>query len=265
VDCAIDFGAQSGVQRRCIAAINRGIARVARAQASASLRYLEDASHGRIAGLDPRTSLERCLDDVDASVETASERVVETARASCPPGERPELAFDDDPLSGLRSARNDALGLVRALFGEPSQAIPSDRRDAAACQRKALQRSTQVFDVFGREFQRALRLALGGRSLPAARNDAELSERIEAALSRSERIERASGRLTRSVDGACGALPDLPQALPVCSVVGTDELARCVATHSRCGACKLALRTNPGLSLACDRLDDGQANETCAP
>jgi cysteine-rich repeat protein len=264
VDCAIDFGAQSDVQRRCIAAVNRGLAKIARAQAAAALRCLGVASRRSVAALEARTILDQCLEDVDARVAAVSERAVEAIGARCPAGELPELALGDDPLAGLASARDEALGLFRALFGEPSQVVPRDRREAAACQRKALRRSTQLFDVFGREFQRALGRALdAGRTLAAARSDAELSERIDAALAGSPRVERAVGRLTRSVDGACGALPDLPQALPACAIAGAEELASCVAGRSRCSACQLALGANPGLSLACDRLDDGAANGTC--
>jgi hypothetical protein len=122
-----------------------------------------------------------------------------------------------------------------------------------------------VLGAFGRELERALGPALAGASLPPARNDAELSARVEAALAGSARVERAAERLLRSVDRSCAALPDLPQTLPACSAGGAAAVGPCVAAQSRCSACRLALGVNPGLALSCDGLDDGVANGTCAP
>jgi cysteine-rich repeat protein len=265
VDCAIDFGAQTPAQRACIAAVGRGLAKIARAQASASLRCLRAAASGSLQPQDARAALDACLADLDDRVASVTERALAKARARCVDGELPELALGADPLAGLVAARDEALGLVRALLGDPSRVVPGDDRPAAACQRKALRGSSQLVDVFARALERGLARALVGTESAPARNDAELSARVEAALADSAPVERAAGRVAASVAAACSALPDLPQALPVCAVAGPDAVGGCVAAQSRCSACALALAGNPTLALSCDRLDDGLANASCAP
>jgi cysteine-rich repeat protein len=262
VDCAVDWGAQSEGQQRCIAAVNRGLAKLAKAQAAAARRCL------RAAGLErepdaPRAALADCLAAADARIEAVAAAALEMAGRRCPADELPELALGADPLAGLAAARTGGLDLVRALFGDPAQVVPRDRPDASACQRKALKGTAELARVFAREHERALALALAGDPLPPARSDAELAERIAPALAASPRLARAAAALASSAAPACAALPDLPQALPSCSDPDATALAHCLAARSACSACELAATGNPSLGLPCDELDDGVADGSC--
>jgi|GEM_PF-1588339 len=260
--CELSDPPQTRGQRRCILAVNEGVARVARAQSRNQAQCLSDASSGRL-GAAP-TAFDGCLHaDLRGRVSEAARVLAEAEAAACSPAEPPELALGADRLAGLPAARALPTALVRDVFGAPAAALPREARAAARCQREVLARTAALFDDVLGEARAAQAHKLEGRGMAPARTDAELGAFVDAQLAQSAKIARGTQKLLRRTIAACEDA-DLASVFPGCAPSTPLFLASCAVRTTRCRACALFAATNPRLPLACDAFDDGRANGSCA-
>ena len=258
-----DYGAQTHPQRRCVRTVNRGVSKVAKAQAASALQCLADAAHGRADQLGPLGSFDGCLDaDVDARVGRATSRLGSSEPEACT-AEPPELALGPDRLSGAGPAQQEGSALARDLLGAPAQAASADDPAAARCQRAVLRRATRhqgaVFGAVRTAVDETLR---GGPAAPAV-TDVELSAGVAASLAESPALARGSRDLARALERHCGAVAGLAALVPGCAAGDATALATCVEGRSRCRGCRVAVAADPGLALDCDAFDDGVADASC--
>jgi cysteine-rich repeat protein len=253
-------------ERRCIAVVNRGVARVARAQGRVDARCFADWAAGRVERLGPApATLESCMEaDPRGKVARARERLAEQAQKRCLPEQPPQLALGADLLAGSPAAVGRATEVLSDLFGSPNALTPSDDAMVTLCQRKVTKRASRLFDAFWKTIVRAKKQKLKGRGTDPATTDAELAQFIEDALVASPALARASDRLAAAVEGSCSDAGDLSAVFPAC---GDDAagLTACVDRAARCRACLLLGQADPLLSLDCDWLDDGEIDASCQP
>jgi glucose/arabinose dehydrogenase len=258
-----DYGMQTPAQRRCVRTVNRGVARVARAQAAAARRCLADAAAGRVGRLGPGGTFDACLEaDVDARVARAADRVGAREPGACA-AEPPELALGANRLAGVGPASLEGAALVRDLLGDPAAAAPSSERAAARCQRALVAHATgHLRSIFGAT-QRAVDASLrGGAGAPAV-TDVELTAAVEAALATHGGLARGAERLGAALAKRCAGAGDLAAVVPGCGSGDPAALAACALGRTRCRACRLAVAADPGLALDCDAFDEGAANWSC--
>jgi PKD repeat protein len=258
-----DYGAQTRPQRRCVQIVNRGIARIARAHAAAARRCLADAAAGRVERLGPGGTFDACLDaDVDSRVARATQRIGAREPRACS-AEPPELALGADRLSGVGPASVEGSALVRDLLGEPATPVPETDRAAARCQAAAVAGATDHLRLVLAETRRAVDGSLAGRLGDPAATDVELTLAVDASLASSDALPRGAQRLARELERRCDGVADLAALVPGCGAADSVALASCIATRSRCRACRVSVAADPGLALDCDAFDDAVANASC--
>ena len=261
-DCLeIESIAQTSAQQRCINELNQRGAGVWRAAAREARACVSNLARGRDTG-----SLAACLrTDPRGRIGRAEARTVqgEARRCTVP---RPTFGATEAALVN-QAARDQHIGDFEDVFGVDGVSnivLSSADRAAARCQGEVARALQRTQDRATAETNRAKRDAIGGRrGAPQAENGADLAAALEAAFA-GDRLEReaarAAARIARRCDGA-----DLAALFPGDAVVtnGVQSVADSVDARARCRVC-LYLNAADGLSLDCDVVDNGGADESCS-
>jgi cysteine-rich repeat protein len=236
-------------QQKCINAVNKNLAGVAKAQGADNAKCVKDVAGAKTPSIDD------CLgDDVDGKVAKAREKTTKTVTGSKCSGENlPALAFTDAPtVNGTTSEMQEA---VTEVFGAtPAIGLESADNDGAGCQGEVLKQLNAVNGKWLAAANKAKKTALkggkGGRPPPPAMTNSEIAKAIDTAVAASTALAKAESKANTSIakkcqdDAAVDALFDCGGATTV------NGVTLCVIAAAKEAACN-ALEVADGLSLTC--------------
>jgi hypothetical protein len=257
-------GPQSKAQRRCIGALNQGLARVARARGGEVSRCVKAFAKGKAP------SAVGCIaDDAKQRVARAREGLAQVAAKRCK--EAPLFGPSDADAVGAAGA--DALpGLLVDLYGpvDATLALKSAEPERSACQQALVKASTKCHDVRLLEFNRCKKAGLKDESITSAAAltaclAADPKGKVAAACDLGRDGDAKVDPIRAGLREAClDASVALAAALPPCAAADVEAAHACVRARIDCRVC-LELRAADDLPADCDALDDGQQNASCAP
>lgn len=259
--CSENRGPQSRPQIECIVSVNKGIARVARAQAKVNEQCLESLVEGQL-GSNP-AALSTCLQaDAKKKVTRAKQGLQKLERSKCLTAEPPELALGGDRLAGAPAASALPIQLLHDLLGGGVARASKNATRTGRCQTQVVKQSNIVFDAVWDVIRLAKADALYGSGADPAVHDGQISDDIYESLLASRKVMKASEKLRARVIDACGEVDSL-LATPGCEVGDAGTVADCVDREARCQACQLLRAADVRLSVNCDAFDNGDADRSC--
>jgi cysteine-rich repeat protein len=265
-------------QQRCINALNKSLAKVARAQRKAITRCIKNGSKGKLSGQDP---IETCLAANDAKVERATQRTETIYDARCDRADPPGFGATG-PDAVNQAAMEKELSLIRAIFGSDLDAAivrtddpgPADARAEASCQVAAAKQAGKCQHSKLMTFVACEKDGLrGGRSgdvYPGADDPFDTSDDLERCMD-FELIPKAVNRASKACDAKLGKKLryeceglDIPSLFPgeCSSAQDLTELKDCLARLTECYVCQ-ELNQADGLKRDCDELDNGAVDGSC--
>ena len=253
-------------QQKCIVELNKGFAKVAKAQGKDICQCIKDGAKGKL-GTSP-TAIEDCLtSDPKMKVAKAKQKAIEKGAQKCTV---PPDFGATDPNTANRVAVEKELKLIHSIFGPDLDAviIPAAGNPAASkCQVDAAKAAKKCQDTKLKEFIKCKKSGLKNKSGPPSvtlpmDTPGDLAECM--GFDPKGKIDKACGtQLDDKIDKSCAGL-DYATLFPGdCSGEATlSDFERCVDSLVECQVC-LALNEADGLNRDCDLFDDGLANGSC--
>jgi cysteine-rich repeat protein len=230
--------------QRCVNAVNKSFARLAKAQNADDARCVRAASAG-----DP---LEVCLGaDLSGKVARASERTARVFESrNCNQAEPPDFASTDAATVTAAAVDEMLASLERLLGAAPAVADRQLDPLGARCQREALVQHDRVVARWLLEANRAKkRLMKGSPAAPGVGTPSALAAGVDAALGTSAALARALAQVEPGLARRCEGAP--LAALFACGApASAAELAACVAESAQQAACQ-AFEAADALDLGC--------------
>jgi cysteine-rich repeat protein len=250
----------SAADARCIAAINKGVRRMALAQNKAIRSCAKNWLRGGIA------TVETCVGSQAPLVVTATaSRVAAQIDAACagvPP------SFGPADLAAPDLALDAGLRVLADLFGSTATSMSPTAPDVTkTCQTTVLAGVQKCANARLKEFEKCKARGLRTGAITT-------SEGIAACFFDGAGQPDPSGKLDQlclekpavSIRSRCaGRGVDLDGAVPGCEGVATStELTECIDHRIRCRTCNL-VNDADGTNVDCDVFDDGDdGNDSCA-
>jgi len=236
-------------EQKCANSINKGAAKVAKAQAGDNAACIKNGSKGKLT-----TSIEACLTgDVKGKVAKAISKI---KTADCSGGSAPSflpgLETSSAAIGDIMKAKD--LNLIHDIFGTDLDVFVSKDKAAGGCQAAIAKALGKCQDAKLSSFN-----ACKKDKLKAGDTD------IESCLGTGTgSIPDGKGKIQKKCGGdfgiakKCGG-QNLDALLPGC---GGGAGAACIDQKIECRVC-LALNALDGLNRSCDLFDDGVANGSC--
>jgi cysteine-rich repeat protein len=267
-------------QQRCINALNKSFAKVARARGKAITRCIKDGSKGNLSGQDP---IETCLAGNNAKVENAKQRTNRKYDAQCVPADPPDFG-PTNPDTVNQAAMEKELSLIRAIFGSDLDAVivrtddpgRADARAEARCQvaaaeqaRKCQHSKLMTFIACKKD---GLNGARTGNVYPGADDPFDSPDDLEGCMD-FDLIPKATNRTSKACDPKLGRKLsfecedlDIPSLFPgECgSAQDPTELKDCFERLVECHVCQ-ELNQADALNRNCDEFDNDAADGSCPP
>jgi hypothetical protein len=247
---------QTPTQQNCINELNKGLAKVAKAQGKNIVACLKNGSKGRLGV----QTIEACLTaDSKRKVAKAKQQTLSKAGPKCTqaPGIGP-----NDPNTVNRVAVEKELALIHEIFGSDLDAVIADAlidKDGSKCQVGVAKAAQKCQDAKLKEFNKCKKAGLGG-TVPFSRAS-ELAACM--GLDPKQKIEKAcETKLGGTIRKKCPGSVDTAAAFPGCNTGDLGELGVCLDRRVECQVC-LALNEADRLARDCDLFDDGTGNESC--
>ncbi|MFP6609155.1 MAG: DUF4215 domain-containing protein, partial [Deltaproteobacteria bacterium] len=255
-DCLLEIPQLRG-QQKCINAVNKAGAKVAKTQGKANASCIAGAGSGRVA--DAAVCL---LADAGGKLAAAMEKTVRKATSSCGDGDVPDFGFAGADAANA-AARDEEVALIGDIYGDDLNAAIVDRdidRIGAFCQAAVAKGYEKIvtskLKVFGKCKKRDLKtnLITSARLLAGCFDEVAVDPKgkIAKAVSKLDRklSKKCGPYLVASFPGACGAAAD------------TTAFAACVDRLVECRVCRM-LNATDALAEDCDLFDDAILNSTC--
>lgn len=255
-DCLLEIP-QLRDQQKCINAVNKAGAKVAKTQGKANASCIAGAGSGRVA--DAAVCL---LADAGGKLAAAMAKTVRKATSSCGDGDVPDFGFAGADAANA-AARDEEVALIGDIYGDDLNAAIVDRdidRIGAFCQAAVAKGYEKIvtskLKVFGKCKKRDLKtnLITSARLLAGCFDEvaADPKDKIAKAVSKLDRklSKKCGPYLVASFPGACGAAAD------------TTAFATCVDRLVECRVCRM-LNATDALAEDCDLFDDAILNSTC--
>jgi cysteine-rich repeat protein len=254
-------------QQKCVNSINKGAAKVGKAQAGDNTACIKDGGKGKLTG-----TIEDCItSDPKGKVQKAISKI---KTGDCPtPPTFPLL--DTNPQSIGQAMVQKELDLIHTIFGSDLDAVIADAtassedKTAAKCQSAIAKAAAKCHDAQLKAFNSCKKNALkvGKEPLPNGVFSAqELQD--ECMGTDGDRIPDTKGKmakkcatgLSNTVSKKCAGL-DTDDLFAGCA--GEPNLATCIDQRIACEVCEL-LDAVDGLRRNCDLFDDGAVNGSCS-
>lgn len=253
-DCRFEIPQDRGKQK-CINAMNKAGAKVAKTQGKENAGCIAGAGKGTVA--DAAACL---LADAGGKLAKAMEKTVRKAGSSCET--EPDFGYAGADAANA-AARDEERALIEDIFGEDLNAavIDADQDKVGAfCQASVAKGYEKIvttkLKVFGKCKKRGLKsMAIASGRLLAGCFD-------EVAADPRGKIGKAVSKLGRKLSKKCG--PYLVAAFPgqCATAADTTVFAGCVDRIVECRVCRM-LNATDALDENCDLFDDGVLNSTC--
>ncbi len=260
--CQVEPPGQNEDQQRCINQLNKGFAKVAKAQGRENARCIRAAGKGSVA------SAEACLTaDARGKVAKAKNKNSRGEIKRCT-GFTPDFGSTDS-ATGNQVGMDKELDLLADVFGsdlDPAIIDADDDRAGAKCQAATIKQVSKCSDAKLKVFNECKKNALRG----GANTAADLEDCMDLAAVRSARklsgppVRACITDLTTKLFKACSTT-DIATAFPGdCSsaVDLSGDLITCLNRLVECRVC-LALNEVDNLARDCDGFDDGVSNGSC--
>jgi hypothetical protein len=256
VDVCEPAAPQTAAQQSCINELNKGLAKVAKAQGKDIVACLKNGSKGKLG----TQSIEECIKaDNKGKVKKAKQKTLSKAGPKCT--ETPGIG-PNDPNTVNRVAVEKELALIHEVFGSDLDAVIADAlidQDGAKCQVGVAKAAQKCHDTKLKEFNKCKKAGLGG-TLPFSRaSDLEPCMGMDT----NGKIKKAcETKLASAISKKCPGGVALTAAFPGCATGDPGELGSCLDRLVECRVC-LALNEADRLAGDCDLFDDALDNDSC--
>ncbi len=246
---------QAKAQRNCINAMNKGGAKVAKAQGK------ENGGCVKLAGKGAVADAQACLSaDARGKVQRFRDKLAASELRKCDALNLPDFGYTNASIVGTAASRQ-AQALVADLFGvDLASAIilASDDAQGASCQANVARFTDRVLQTQIKEFVGCKKAGLKNETIGAATGLEACV--VSVAIDARGKLSQAQAKLAAIVSSRCAGV-NLAAAFPgACAVSG--NLATCAAERSACQFC-LMLNAMDSLAEDCDLYDDALANGSC--
>jgi mono/diheme cytochrome c family protein len=249
---------QNAAQQGCINALNKNLARVAKAQGRDISLCIRDFAQAELTG-----QLEDCLTaDRKGKVLRAKNRTISDQTRLCT---LPPDFGATDAASVNAIAVQKELDLIHDVLGSDldlSVITESADEAAASCQLAVVKRAHKCQDVKLLEFNKCKKTGLRDLSIQSAA-DLEACMGVDPKGKITKACHPVTGRIAQDLANRCveeGV--DLLVAFPPCADADPTDVASCIDRAVECRVC-LALNAGDGLARDCDDFDDGVTNGSC--
>jgi hypothetical protein len=246
---------QTKTQQICINELNKGFAKVVKAQGKDMGACLKNGSMRKLGV----QSIEECLSaDNRGKVAKTKQKMLSKAGPKCTqaPGMGP-----NDPNTMNRVAVEKELALIHDIFGSDLDAVIADalvEQDEAKCQVAVAKAAQKCHDTKLKEFNKCKKAGLKDGSIARA---SELQ--LCMGLDLKGKIKKACDtKLGSTISKKCPASVDLTAAFPSCNTSDPGTLKTNIDAFVECAMCK-ALNEADRLARDCDLFDDALDNDSC--
>jgi hypothetical protein len=246
---------QNKAQQICINELNKGFAKVAKAQGKDIGACLKNGSMRKLGV----QNIEECITaDNRGKVAKAQQKTLSKAGPKCT--QAPSIG-PNDPNTVNRVAVEKELALIHEIFGSDLDAVIADAlvdQDAGKCQVSVAKAAQKCQGAKLKEFNKCKKAGLKDGSI--ARAD-ELQ--LCMGLDLKGKIKKACDtKLGSTISKKCPGSVDLTVVFPSCNTGDPGALKTCIDVFVECAMCK-ALNEADRLARNCDLFDDTLDNDSC--
>ena len=216
---------QSAAQQACINAVNKGFAKVAKAQRKEIAGCIKRGVKGKLAGGE---TIDSCMvADEKGKVAKAGQKTLDQELVRCT--EPPDFAYSSGPTASTQSAAAE-LALVRSLFGSDLDGVIRDAASddaGASCQQAVAKLAGKCQDAFIKDYNKCKKRVLkGGKGVAPATAVGEVAA-CEGEDGSGKVAKTCQTKLADGVAARCSG-QDVAALVPGCA---TEELAACAAAR----------------------------------
>jgi hypothetical protein len=239
---------QDKAQQKCINSLNKGMAKVAKAQLKADAKCTSGFAKGK------NTDAVACYSG-DAKVNKAAEKLcaAETKVCTTPP------TFGKTSCGNVNNyATFNATEHTEDLFGFPvNSGITLCATDKAACkcQGKLVKAGTKLYSTYLKTYDKCKKSALKGGAADVTALNTCVSDDTKG------KIAKATTKLGATVDKSCGVTMPFSNGSR-CTGLSGAALGSCVSASVRCYVCITEVGSD-ALGVNCDVFDDASDNGSC--
>ncbi|MBY0278699.1 hypothetical protein K2Z84_25475 [Candidatus Binatia bacterium] len=259
----IAIAQQNTDQQKCLNAINKDGALVAKAQGKASVACVKDAGTGKLVG-----TADACLTaDAKGKIAKAKGKTLSDETKSC--GTAPSFGYPGGAATNT-GAQQAELDLVADVFGaslDPAITSCTTSKAGCGCQQKVADDVTKLADTKLAEFLKCKKTVLKSGASSAAALEACVADGGTTGSITADskgKIAKAIVKLTADIGKKCDTPGVTSGAFPgTCTGLTGSALAICLDRVVECRVCQ-AINDMDALAVNCDVFDDGSANGSCA-
>jgi hypothetical protein len=253
-------------QQKCINALNKNLAKVAKAQGKDIQDCIKDYAKGK--DLTPAATIEECLTaDRKGKVAKATGKTESDETKKCS-GTPPDFGATDSTIVNA-TAIQKKLDLIHEVFGSDLDTVVLPEaeltKDESKCQQAITKAVQKCQDAKFKEFNKCKKSGLKDESMQGFVGLQENCLGTGAAG-----IPDAGGKIVKAcetkilstINKKCGTPVDTSTAFSGCPPGDAAALAACLDQKVECQVCR-ALNQADVLSRDCDEFDDGVVNTSC--
>jgi pimeloyl-ACP methyl ester carboxylesterase len=247
-------------QRKCIDALNKNFAKVAKTQGKDIDKCIKDGSKDKLEN----PTIEACLTaDNKEKVSKAKGKTVAAFDSKC--DDTPDFG-PSDPNTVNQAAVDKELDLIHQIFGSDlddaivKQGDPNtpNAKDTAKCQIDVAKAAKKCQGAKLKAFNKCKKAGLKAESITGASG-------LEGCMNfdgDSKVAKACVEKLDDKISKKCPDSVDLPLAFQGCDTDDAEELRTCIDVFVECAVCS-GLNEADGLERECDLFDDGFGNGSC--
>jgi pimeloyl-ACP methyl ester carboxylesterase len=242
-------------QQKCIDALNKNFAKVAKAQGKDIDKCIKDGSKDKLEN----PTIEDCLTaDNKQKVSKAKGKTVDAFNSKC--DETPDFG-PSDPNTVNQAAVDKKLDLIHQIFGSDLDDVIFDQgedKDGAKCQIDVAKAAKKCQDAKLKAFNKCKKAGLKDESITGASG-------LEGCMDfggDSKIAKACDEKLGDKISKKCPDSVDLALAFQGCDTDDPDVLRTCIDEFVECAVCS-GLNEADDLERECDLFDDGFGNGSC--
>jgi hypothetical protein len=253
---------QNEAQQSCINELNKGLAKVAKAQGKDLSTCLKNASKGKLGA----QTIEACLTaDNKGKVAKAKQKMIIKAGSVCPADPNAPDSPDfgaTNPDTVHQAVVDSMLDMTHDIFGLDLDGgvviLAASDATGSRCQTDVIKQATKCWDTKLKEFNRCKKQGLRATFPYDRAGDFEGCMGIDL---KGKILKACVTKLADKISGRCTGV-DTAAAFPGCNTGDLGELGVCVDRWVECRVCQ-ALNEADDLDRDCDLFDDEIDNESC--
>ena len=253
--------AQEKDQQKCINALNKNLAKVAKAQGKSICDCIKDFAKGQ--DLAPAATLEICLGaDRKGKVAKAQSKTESDEAKNCS-GSAPDFGATDSANTNDVAFQVE-LDLIHDIFGSDlgnAILLEAEDKDTSKCQQQAAKAVKKCLDAKLKEFNKCKKNGLKDESIQTFA-DLQSCMGADPKGKIAKACDPVSGKIRSAIDKKCGSPVDTSTAFSGCGTADAATLAACLDQIVECNVCVL-LNQADNLARDCDDFDDGTTNGSC--